>query len=300
LDGQGGLVRDVSFMHPIKIYLGAKFATCQEVQKLRLYKNSHFVIQTSQEIADAPYGDHFIVEGIWDVEQDSVDENCCYLRIYINVAFSKRTIFRGKIEQTTKDECREVFGLWIKLGHDLLKQDSSSRLKAASTSANTDVQSEPTLNIENPSENKVAYMASAPSDSGLSTLVPPVEHHQQNIERGSLTSTSQELWGSIVSYMRSSQSGPVLAVLLVAIIILMQVIIIVVLARSPKVIMVSPEASASSFGSYSKESVEWVQKRVSLLSEEMQMAEAHMDKMRHEFAWLKSHLERLERLRSSS
>ncbi|XP_051216114.1 protein VASCULAR ASSOCIATED DEATH 1, chloroplastic isoform X1 [Lolium perenne] len=297
LDEQGGIVRDVSFLHPIKIYLGAKFGSCQEVQKLRLYKNSHVVIQTSQEIGDAPYGDHFIVEGIWDVEQDSLDENSCCLRIYINVAFSKRTIFRGKIEQSTKDECREVFGLWIKLGHDLLKQDSSSRLKGASTSTNTDVQTEPTLNIENPMENTVTYMASAPQDSGLSTLVPPIERHHQSIERGS---TSQELWGSIISYMRSSQYGPVLAVFLVAIIILMQVTIIVVLTRSPKVLMVSPEASASSFASYSKESMEWVQKRVSLLSEEMQMAEAHMEKMRHEFAWLKSHIERLERLRSRS
>jgi len=54
------------------------------------------MIQTSQSIGDAPYGDHFTVEGIWDVEQDSLDGNCCFLRIYINVAFSKKTIFRGK------------------------------------------------------------------------------------------------------------------------------------------------------------------------------------------------------------
>ncbi|OQU83917.1 hypothetical protein SORBI_3005G198901 [Sorghum bicolor] len=53
------------------------------------------MIQTSQSIGHAPYGDHFTVEGIWDVEQDSLDENCCDLRIYINVAFSKKTIFRG-------------------------------------------------------------------------------------------------------------------------------------------------------------------------------------------------------------
>jgi hypothetical protein len=75
------------------------------------------------------------------------------------------------------------------------------------------------LNIENPMENTVTYMASAPQDSGLSTLVPPIERHHQSIERGS---TSQELWGSIISYRRSSQYGPVLAVFLVAIIILMQ------------------------------------------------------------------------------
>ncbi|CAD6343101.1 unnamed protein product [Miscanthus lutarioriparius] len=138
-DEQGGLVRDVSFLHPIKIYLGAKFGTCQEVQKLRLYKNRHLMIQTSQSIGDAPYGDHFTVEGIWDVEQDSLDENCCDLRIYINVAFSKKTIFRGKIEQSTKDECREVFSLWIKLGHDLLKQEYD-RSKGTSSTADSGVQ----------------------------------------------------------------------------------------------------------------------------------------------------------------
>ena len=48
---------------------------------------------------------------------------------------------------------------------------------------------------------------------------------------------------------------------------------------------------------FSKESIEWAQKRLSLLSEEMQLTEAHMERMRQEFTWLRSHLERLERLR---
>jgi hypothetical protein len=51
---------------------------------------------------------------------------------------------------------------------------------------------------------------------------------------------------------------------------------------------------------YSKESIEWVQKRLSLLSEEMQLAEAHMETMRREFAWLRSYLERLQRTRGST
>lgn len=300
LDDQGGLVRDVSFLHPIKIYLGAKFGTCQEVQKLRVYKNRHLVIQTSQQIGDAPYGDYFTVEGIWDVEQDGLDGNSCYLRVYINVAFSKKTIFRGKIEQSTKDECHEVFGLWIKLGHDLLKQESSSGSKGASTSTNADVQLGTTPNSENPLENTVPSVTSAPDEPGVRSLIPPIQGHQQSIVRDSIASTSQELWGSLTSYIRSSQFGPVLAVTLVAIIILMQVTIIVLLTRSPKVYMVSHEASASSFGSYGKESIEWARKRISLLGEEMRMAEAHMERMQHEFAWLKSHLERLERLRSRS
>ncbi|XP_062187264.1 protein VASCULAR ASSOCIATED DEATH 1, chloroplastic-like isoform X1 [Phragmites australis] len=274
------LVRDVSFLHPIKIYLGAKFGTCQEVQKLRIYKNRHLVIQTSQSIGDAPYGDHFTVEGIWDVEQDSLDGSSCYLRVYINVTFSKKTIFRGKIEQSTKDECREVFGLWIKLGHDLLKQESNSRSKA---------------NRESTLENTVPKVTSTQEESGVRSIIPLIQDQQQRIGRdSSILSTSQEFWGSLTSYMRSNQLGPLLAVALVAIIILMQVTIIVLLTRAPQVQMAPLGASVSS-----KESIEWVGKRMSLLGEEMQLAEAHMERMRHEFAWLRSHLERLERLRGS-
>ncbi|XP_052879393.1 protein VASCULAR ASSOCIATED DEATH 1, chloroplastic-like [Gossypium arboreum] len=57
-----GHVRDVSFQHPIKIYFGAKFDSCQEAQKFRIYRNSHLVIETSQGISDVPYGDYFRVE----------------------------------------------------------------------------------------------------------------------------------------------------------------------------------------------------------------------------------------------
>ncbi|XP_039796157.1 protein VASCULAR ASSOCIATED DEATH 1, chloroplastic-like [Panicum virgatum] len=298
-DEQGGLVRDVSFLHPIKSFLGAKFGTCQEVQKLRVYKNRHLVIQTSQSIGDAPYGDYFTVEGIWDVEQDSLDGNCCFLRIYINVAFSKKTIFRGKIDQSTKDECREVFGLWIKLGHDLLKQENN-RPKGSSNSTNAGLQLGATDNVENAVENAVPLASSAQDESGVRSFIPPIQDHQHRTGRDSSTaSTSQELWGSLTSYMRSSQLGPVLAVALVVFIILMQVTIIVLLTRSPQVQMAPHGISTGSLGN-SKESIEWLQKRLSLLSEEMQLAEAHMETMRREFAWLRSHLERLERLRGST
>nr|CAB3454342.1 unnamed protein product [Digitaria exilis] len=250
---------------------GAKFGTCQEVQKLRVYRNRHLVIQTSQSIGDAPYGDHFTVEGFWNVEPDKLDGNCCFLRIYINVAFSKKTIFRGKIDQSTKDECREVFGLWIKLGHDLLKQENN-RPKDTPTSTDAGLELGATEN----GENTVPMVSSTQDESGARSLVPPIQDHQHGTGRdSSITSTSQELWGSLTSYVRSSQLGPVLAVALVAIIILMQ-------------------------ASYSKESIDWVQKRLSLLSEEMQLAEVHMEKMRQEFAWLRSYLERLERLRGST
>lgn len=51
----------------------------------------------------------FTLQGIWDVEQDSVDENSCHLRVYTNVAFSKRTIFRGKMYPLYPEWCSSAF-----------------------------------------------------------------------------------------------------------------------------------------------------------------------------------------------
>ncbi|XP_052490176.1 protein VASCULAR ASSOCIATED DEATH 1, chloroplastic-like isoform X1 [Gossypium raimondii] len=115
-----GHVRDVSFQHPIKlyfgmsllsymnlfpciiipadfsIYFGANFGSCQETQKFRIYRNSHLVIETSQEINNVPYGDYFIVEGLWSVERDiNGQREDCILRVYVNLAFSKRTVWKG-------------------------------------------------------------------------------------------------------------------------------------------------------------------------------------------------------------
>jgi len=174
-----------------------------------------------------------------------------------------------------------------------------STLSGASSSTNAGLQLGATDNVENAVENAVPMASSTQDESGVRSLIPPIQDHQHRTGRdSSTTSTSQELWGSLTSYMKLSQLGPVLAVALVAFIILMQVTIIV-LTRSPQVQMAPHGISPSSLG-YSKESIEWVQKRLRLLSEEMQLAEAHMETMRHEFAWLRSHLERLERLRGST
>ncbi|XP_058221724.1 protein VASCULAR ASSOCIATED DEATH 1, chloroplastic isoform X3 [Rhododendron vialii] len=118
-----GHARDTSFKHPIKLYLGAKFGSCQEVQKFRVYRNSHLVIETSQEVNDVPYGDYFRVEGLWDVERHGDGPAMsCIVRIYANVAFSKKTMWKGKIVQNTLDETRDAYAIWIKNAHELLKQ----------------------------------------------------------------------------------------------------------------------------------------------------------------------------------
>lgn len=45
----------------------------------------------------------------------------CILRIYVNVVFSKKTIFKGKIVQSTVQECQETSAIWINHAHELLK-----------------------------------------------------------------------------------------------------------------------------------------------------------------------------------
>lgn len=122
-DRHFGHVRDVLFRHPIKFYFGSKSTHCQEVQRYRVYRNSHLVVETSQQMSDIPYADYFRVEGRWDVENVSngrISE--CVLRIFVNVAFSRKTFWKGKIEQGTFEECGESFNTWIHDAHALLKQ----------------------------------------------------------------------------------------------------------------------------------------------------------------------------------
>ncbi|KHG10586.1 GRAM domain-containing 1A [Gossypium arboreum] len=118
-----GHVRDVSFQHPIKLYSGANFGSCQETQIFRIYRNSHLVIEISQEINNVPYGDYFIVEGLWSVERDTnAQREDCILRVYVNLAFTRELV--GK---STLEECREAYATWIAMAHELLQQNNDKQ-----------------------------------------------------------------------------------------------------------------------------------------------------------------------------
>jgi hypothetical protein len=93
----------------------------------------------------------------------------------------------------------------------------------ASSSIKSDLQSGATENEENTLVNTVPEVTSTQDESGARTLIPPIQNqHQRTGRDSSIASTSQELWGSLISYLRSSQFGPVLALALVALIILLQ------------------------------------------------------------------------------
>lgn len=57
----------------------------------------------------------------------------------------------------------------------------------------------------------------------------------------------------------------------------------------------------SNLGNYdSPESIVWLEKRFKFLKEEMHLLETHMERVQFEYAWLKAHLENLERLKANS
>ncbi|KAI0520169.1 hypothetical protein KFK09_007640 [Dendrobium nobile] len=306
---QFGYIRDLSFLHPVKIYLGAKYGRCQEAQKFRVYRKRQLVIETSQQVADVPYADYFLVEGLWDVQQIGSEENSCTIRVYSKVSFSKKTIFRGKIEQSTREECREVYGIWIQNAHELLKQKVGNQEGSLDiyTVQGSDLRSH-ISELEETSE----VLPQATSADMQQTL-----HHPENftslienaVQERSIwshcgSSIIRETWVAFMSYLKHKHDSHLPLVLgiigLVAMLILMQMSIIVLLTRVPEVHLVTQGSSIDELGNYRKENVEWIEKRFNYLKEEMAMVETRLEVMRHEHAILKMHLQNLERVKHKS
>ncbi|XP_078148242.1 GRAM domain family protein isoform X2 [Carex rostrata] len=310
---QSGHVRNLSFLHPIKIFIGAKFGNPKEVQKLRVYRNNHIVIETSQTVSDAPFGDYFTVEGRWDVEQDSSERNSCKLRVFIYNSFSKRTIFRGKIEQATKDECQEVFSLWIKLAKEALNKKANDERKALSITPN---QSTPgaSIDTEQPeSSSKIEEPLEMTKGTANEPLIAPdlklnecADNQLQDNLRDSSSSSPMvvailsEIWASLVAFTKTSRFGAVLLAGFVVFILLMQVTIIILLTRSPNVHVINAGSYIGNTGSYTKESANYMERRLTYLKEEMRMVGSQMERMQYEYEWLKSHLKSLEKLKDIS
>ncbi|KAG9452168.1 hypothetical protein H6P81_005072 [Aristolochia fimbriata] len=285
---QIGYARDISFLHPIKIYLGARYGQCQEVQKFQIYRDSHLVIETSQQVTGVPYADYFRVEGLWDVEQikDGINSHC-HLRVYVNVAFSRKTMWKGKIEQSTTEECREAYAVWINNAHELLKQRNIPE-------ANEDIGSNGSKNQPGPPE--VSEEAQIPA-----LISNVMTRDENNPVKGniSLASLARESWSTFSLSSKSQRSLTlVFLIALVLIFLLMQLSIVVLLTRTPKIHLIPQENFMSGLSSDKMEALRWLEKRVHHLKEEMLMVEARLEKMRVEYTSLKAHLQGFEKLNS--
>ncbi|GMI75806.1 VASCULAR ASSOCIATED DEATH1 [Hibiscus trionum] len=302
-----GHVRDVSFQHPIKIYFGAKFGSCQEAQKFRIYRNSHLVLETSQEISDVPYGDYFRVEGLWDVERDGDGpQEGCILRVYVNVAFSKRTVWKGKIVQSTLEECREAYATWIDMAHELLKHNTDKQGgedPSGSSTENGEVQVESQVATTEPSER--SHSTIDPARTLRMSDSQDVNQQIGNLLQESLTSASS-IASLLIEFVRKSCSylkrqGHISLVLAIAfaVIFLMQVSIVVLLNRPQHVHVSYPVEYMGSMmgggggGESRAEAVAWLEKRMHHLKEEMTMVESRLERMWHEHSALKAQLKEM-------
>ncbi|KAK8957195.1 hypothetical protein KSP39_PZI001180 [Platanthera zijinensis] len=338
-------VRDMSFLHPVKIYLGAKYGRCHELQKYHAYNKrrsleefmiraertrskergshtstldarkgqrrhefvehgSHLVIETSQQITDVPYADYFLVEGIWEVQQNVNEESSCIVHVYSNVSFSKKTIFRGKIEQSTIDECREVYRIWIENARELLKQRAGKQEDPSALDLCTFQDSDVRSHISEPEGASGMLHQVASTDmqqnethGNFKSLIETVVHGSSWSCYG--LSTIRETWVSSVSYLKSDVHLPLVLIVigLASMLILMQMSIFVLLTRVPEVQLVTRGTTIGNFENYGEEYVEWLEKRFKYLKEDVLMVESRLEAMRHEHALLKTHLLNLERVK---
>ncbi|KAL2477877.1 Protein VASCULAR ASSOCIATED DEATH 1 [Forsythia ovata] len=304
-----GHTRDVSFQHPIKLYFGARFGSCQEVQKYRVYRNGHLVSETSQEINDVPYGDYFRVEGRWDVVRDGSDSKPgCILKVYIHVAFSKKTVWRGKIVQSTVEECREAYAIWIDLAHEELKQKNLEKEEAVSLLSNSVPNGQIVLEKQASTEERVSEKA---SDANISEMLPDLKDVNQHINNSlqenlsgsaSVGSLLKDSFVKFCTYMKYQSTPTLLLVITVAVILLLMQISILVLLSRPQRIHLIPQADGMSGGMYrggdKAETLTLLDKQLKILKEEMHVVEALLEKMQHEHTLLKRKLKDLEILRN--
>ncbi|KAL1067203.1 hypothetical protein V6Z11_D12G112900 [Gossypium hirsutum] len=301
-----GHVRDMSYQHPIKVYLGAKFCSCKESQKFQIYRNSHWVLETSQEVNDVPYGDYFHVEGFWDVERDSDGPvEGCISRVYVNVAFNKKTVWKGKIVKSTLEECQEAYATWLDMARELLKQNIDKQ-------GGVDPSGSSTENGGHQIENKVATIEeplersqnlSDPVRTLQMSTFMDVNQRIADLLQGTLSNAS-----SIASFLSkflrksfsySKRQGHISLLLAVAFaaIFLMQASIVVLLKKPQQVLVRYPVtymgSAGGGAGERQAEAVAWLEKRMHELKEQMAMVESLLERMRDEHAALKAQLEQL-------
>ncbi|XP_008437766.2 protein VASCULAR ASSOCIATED DEATH 1, chloroplastic isoform X2 [Cucumis melo] len=307
-DDMFGHMRDISFQHPIKIYFGAKFGGCRETQKFRVYRDrfeNHLVIEVTQEVSEVPYSDYFRVEAHWEVKKDVDDKsnNGCILRVYVNVAFSKRTVWKGKIVQSTLEECREAYGLWIQMAKELLKQKLTGSEEGTSGSTS---QSGKDHHIEKErNNNKSLEKSNEKNDQRRSTASQystDVDQQAKNSIQG-VNSTSAASWlreyiKKLWIVLRSQNYLPLALVITFAVIFFMQLSIVMLLSRPQHIHVSSPDygRGLKFSGGRSSDATAWLEKRMHHLKDEMYMVEARLEMMRREHAQLKAQLRELEEL----
>ncbi|KAL9303595.1 hypothetical protein ACSQ67_020858 [Phaseolus vulgaris] len=295
-----GYARELSFQHPIKIYLGAKFGGCHEVQKFRVYKNSHLVVETSQEVSDVPYADYFRVEGLWNVERDKDEsKECCIMRVFVNVAFSKKTIWKGKIVQSTVEECRDAYATWMNMAHEILKGKNLEK-QGQNGEMNLDREVKTGQSSEGSQEqsNITKILPTSNALDATTTTHDVGSHLQGNFTEPSSVPLFIQFMTKLRSSLKSHNNLSLLLVIIIALIFFIQQFsILVLLARPQHVHMNTPVEFMNTMNSgmtRNPSDIAWMEKRIHHLKDEMYMVESRLERMRYEHSVLKKQLKDLE------
>ncbi|CAJ1938651.1 unnamed protein product [Sphenostylis stenocarpa] len=297
LQDKFGYARELSFQHPIKIYLGAKFGGCHEVQKFRVYKNSHLVIETSQEVSDVPYADYFRVEGLWNVERDKDEsKECCIMRVYVNVAFSKRTIWKGKIVQSTIDECRDAYATWMNMAHETLKEKNLEK-QGQNGEMNLDREVKTGESSEGSQEQSNLKLPTS-NASDATTTHNVCAHLQGNFTEPLSVPLFKQFMTKFRSSLKSLNNLSLILVTIIALIFFIQQFsILVLLARPQHIHMNTPVDFMNRMNNEmtrNPSDIAWMEKRIHHLKDEMYMVESRLERLHYEHSLLKKQLKDLE------
>ncbi|MBA0736371.1 hypothetical protein Gogos_009933, partial [Gossypium gossypioides] len=178
----------------------------------------------------------------------------CILRVYVNLAFSKRTVWKahgtGKIVQSTLEECREAYATWIAMVPSVSCLDPSG-----SSIENGELHIKREVATEDPSER--SHNSTDPvrtfqiSDS--SDVNQRIGNLWQGTKASSITYLLREVVRKSYGYLKAMVS-------------------IIVLLNRPQQVHVS--YSVACMGRMGGGEGPWLEKRMHQLKEEMMMVEA--------------------------
>ncbi|TYK20763.1 protein VASCULAR ASSOCIATED DEATH 1 [Cucumis melo var. makuwa] len=209
----------------------------------------------------------------------------------------------GKIVQSTLEECREAYGLWIQMAKELLKQKLTGSEEGTSGSTS---QSGKDHHIEKErNNNKSLEKSNEKNDQRRSTASQystDVDQQAKNSIQG-VNSTSAASWlreyiKKLWIVLRSQNYLPLALVITFAVIFFMQLSIVMLLSRPQHIHVSSPDygRGLKFSGGRSSDATAWLEKRMHHLKDEMYMVEARLEMMRREHAQLKAQLRELEEL----
>ncbi len=107
-----GPVRDLTFVTPLKGWrMGPSETLCHQTQRYDVCAGDRLVFETTQAMADIPYGDHFRVNTRWDVAPGATPGSCDVV-VHVAVPFTKSTIWKRYIEKSVADSALEAYGMF--------------------------------------------------------------------------------------------------------------------------------------------------------------------------------------------